>query len=692
MSEASSQVLAWSFGLAAVVFAAFGLHLWMGWKGARRGWFLLVAVGCSALWALAALFFGQYPSAESWSLDTLLDSVRQAAWITFLFSLLTPDTGALPPALARVRRVVLSVVALRAVMEVLVASGFGSANLAGMVTIGLAVASAVAGLVGIEQVFRNFPIESRWGIKPLCLGLAAAFFFDLYVFAEALLYRRIDLQLWSARGIAHAMTVPLVAISASRSRDWDFRIALSRDAVFHSTALALAGAFLLVVAAAGYWVRYFGGEWGRVLQTSLLFMGLLVVGIALFSGAFRARLRVFLAKHLFRYRYDYREEWLRVTQALMSTGSSADLPAAVIRALADLVESPGGLMWMRDRTGTLVCRGRLNHELANATVSSDSDFARFLMTRGWIVDLEQLRSQPSLYDGLMVPEWLAEVPDAWLIVPLAGSDEVIGFVVLLTARARIDIDWEVLDLLKTAARQAAVHLAREQAIEALLEAQKFDSFNKMSAFVVHDLKNLVAQLQLMLRNADRHAGNPEFQQDMIDTVRHVQERMTSLMKQLQEKRSIDPRRPVDMLDVAERIARSKRHQSTRIRVDGEGGASVMAHPERFERVIGHLVQNALDASKGDGIVSLSIHPGEDEVGIEVCDEGAGMSQQFIRERLFKPFQTTKDAGMGIGAYEAHQYVSELGGRIDVESEPGRGTRMTVWLPRALGTERVVTAA
>jgi len=179
---------------------------------------------------------------------------------------------------------------------------------------------------------------------------------------------------------------------------------------------------------------------------------------------------------------------------------------------------------------------------------------------------------------------------------------------------------------------------------------------------------------------------------MIDTVRHVQERMTSLMKQLQEKRSIDPRRPVDMLEIAERIARSKRHQSDRIRVEGGGGASAMAHPERFERVIGHLVQNALDASKGDGIVSLSIHPGEDEVGIEVCDEGVGMSQQFIRERLFKPFQTTKDAGMGIGAYEAHQYVSELGGRIDVESEPGRGTRMTVWLPRALGTERVVTAA
>ncbi len=689
MNEVSSHVPAWSFGLSTAIFTIFGLHLWISWKGARRGLFLLIAVGGSALWALAALLSWQFPGVASWSFAALLDAGCQAAWIAFLFSLLAQDSGVLPSALARVRRCVLAVVALRAALEALTAAGIATPSTAAIV---LAVASAVAGLVAIEQVFRNFPLESRWGIKPLCLGLAAAFFFDLYVFADALLYRRMDPQLWSARGIAHALTVPLVAISAARSRDWDFRIALSRDAVFHSTSLALAGGFLLAVAAVGYWVRYFGGEWGRVLQTTLLFCGLLVVGIAMFSGAVRARLKVLLAKHLFRYRYDYREEWLAVTQALMSTGSSVDLPAAVIRVLADLVESPGGLLWMRDRSGAFVCRGHLNHAPIDASEPADSAFAAYLTARGWIVDLEQLRSRPSLYDGLCLPAWLAEAPDAWLIVPLANSEEVVGFLVLLTARARIDIDWEVLDLLKTAARQALVHLAREQAIEALLEAQKFDSFNKMSAFVVHDLKNLVAQLQLMLRNADRHVGNPEFQQDMIATVRHVEERMTSLMKQLQEKRSIDPRRPMDMLEVAQKIARAKRHQSGQIRIGGEAGAAVMVHPERFERIVGHLVQNALDASNGDGIVILDIHSGNEDVGIEVRDDGIGMSRQFIRERLFKPFQTTKDAGMGIGAYEAFQYVSELGGRIDVESEPGRGTRMTVWLPRALGVERAISVA
>ena len=673
--------------MAILVFAVFGLHLWLSWKGARRGRLLLIAVGSSALWALAALLFGKSPSALTWSLDALLDAGRQAAWVVFLFSLLTTSDKGLPGALERIRRVVLFVIGLRALAEALVAAGGDLAGMASIAPIGLAVASAVAGLVAIEQVFRNFPVESRWGIKPLCLGLAAAFFFDLYVFSDALLYRRIDLHLWSARGIVYAMTVPLVAISASRSREWDFRIALSRDVVFHSTSLALAGGFLLVVAAAGYWVRYFGGEWGRVLQATLLFGGLLAVVLALFSGALRAKLRVFLAKHLFRYRYDYREEWLKVTQALMSTGTSADLPVAVIRALADLVESPGGLLWMRDRAGVYTCRGHLNHDPVSDTEPANSPFLAYLMQRGWIVNLEELRSLPSMYEGMQLPEWLSGVSDAWLIVPLASSEELVGFVVLSTARTRIDVDWEVLDLLKTAARQAVIHLAREQAMAALLEAQKFDSFNKMSAFVVHDLKNLIAQLQLVLRNADRHAGNPEFQKDMLDTVRHVHGRMASLMSQLQEKRSIDPRRPVDALEVVQKIARSKRHQSENIHVDGDTGVLIMVHPERFERVIGHLVQNALDASGSDGIVGLRFHPGPQEIGIEVYDNGIGMSQQFIRERLFKPFQTTKDAGMGIGAYETFQYVNELGGRIDVESEPGHGTQITVWLPRAQNTER-----
>ena len=151
----------------------------------------------------------------------------------------------------------------------------------------------------------------------------------------------------------------------------------------------------------------------------------------------------------------------------------------------------------------------------SATEPTDSPFARFLIDTGWVVNLEEFRSSPERYRGLSLPLWLSELPNAWLIIPLANGPDLIGFVVLSTARTRVDVNWEVNDLLKTAARQAATFLGQMQATEALLEARKFDAFNRMSAFVVHDLKNIVAQLSLMLKNAERHRDNPEFQKDML---------------------------------------------------------------------------------------------------------------------------------------------------------------------------------
>jgi putative PEP-CTERM system histidine kinase len=272
---------------------------------------------------------------------------------------------------------------------------------------------------------------------------------------------------------------------------------------------------------------------------------------------------------------------------------------------------------------------------------------------------------------------------AWLVLPLKPSDVLIGFVVLNAPRTPFDVNWEVLDLLKTAQRQAGSYLARMQATEALLEARKFDSFNRMSAFVVHDLKNLVAQLSLMLKNAERHKGNPEFQADMLETVAHVEARMRGLMAQLQEKRPIDPRRVVDLAAVVGRIQLSKRHQRPvpEFVPAPDRAFEVSAHPDRLERVIGHLVQNALDATPEDG--KVVVHVDCMDVGsirLVVEDSGCGMSDEFLRDRLFKPFQTSKRSGMGIGVYETQQYLTEIGGSIRFQSEPGAGTKVTVELP------------
>ena len=310
-----------------------------------------------------------------------------------------------------------------------------------------------------------------------------------------------------------------------------------------------------------------------------------------------------------------------------------------------------------------------------------SPFCQFLMRSGWVIDLEQFRQSPQKYQDLVVPNWLMSTPQAWLVVPLRVADELIGFVVLASPRAPVDINWEVNDLLKTAGRQAAGFLAQMQATEALLEARKFDAFNRMSAFVVHDLKNIVTQLSLMMKNAKRLQANPEFQQDMLATVENSLDRMRQMMLQLREgSTGAQTAADVDLAAALRRIESPALVKGRRLEIDAPERITTRGDTQRLERVIGHIVQNALDATERSGAVSVKLDRIGSQARIEVADTGHGMSREFISDRLFKPFQTTKAAGMGIGAYESLQYVQELGGTIQVQSEPGQGTRVVILLP------------
>ena len=245
---------------------------------------------------------------------------------------------------------------------------------------------------------------------------------------------------------------------------------------------------------------------------------------------------------------------------------------------------------------------------------------------------------------------------------------------------RVELDWEVLDLLKTSGRQAAGYLAYARAAEALLEAQKFEAFHRMSTFVVHDLKSLIAQLQLLLSNAERHRDNPDFQRDMLKTVEHVTARMHQLILQLKPEASgRDRAQSVDVGAIARRVQALRLGGRDGLTVDAPDGVLAWAHDDLLERVVAHLVQNAFEASDGVQDVRLQVEPIGNEVMVEVSDRGKGMTSEFVSERLFKPFQTTKATGMGIGVYECRQYVQQIGGRIDVQSAPGEGTRVRIYL-------------
>jgi putative PEP-CTERM system histidine kinase len=646
---------------------------------------MTLALAATAAWAWAGLADLFAATVLFMRLGALADLLAYACWFGLLLRLLRPAAGARPaPAVAWLARVAIAVVLAAALLQVLVISGLGRVDERSRLVLLSWMVLPVLALVLVEQLLRNLQEDALWNVKPLCLGLAGAFLFDLYLFSNAVLFNNVDADAISIRGFVHALVVPLLMLSLLRGKHWLGTLRMSRKAAFQSATLVIAGGYLLFISAVGYYVRLFGGEWGRALQLGLVFLAAVALVVVVLSGSTRAKLRVWLGKHFFRYRYDYRDEWLRFTRTLSAQSSPQQMGQQVIRGLADLLDSPGGGLWLRGPgpgDGAFRQTARWNMPPCDAVEPEASALGSFIRRTGWVINLEEYRSIPRLYDGLSLPGWLQELPRAWLVVPLCVGDELIGFVVLASARAAVDVNWEVNDLLKTAGRQAASFLAQMQATEALLEARKFDAFNRMSAFVVHDLKNIVTQLSLMMKNAKRLHANPEFQQDMLMTIENSLEKMRQLMLQLREG-ATPPGTAlgVDLGRLAQRIESNAAQRGRKLDVSLDERVFTRGHEERLERVIGHVVQNALDATGGDGRVWLKVDRQGGQARVEVGDTGHGMSPEFIRDRLFKPFQTTKTSGMGIGAYESFQYVQELGGSITVKSEPAAGTEVTMLLP------------
>ena len=681
--------LAWAgFGLVLLAHAAYAGYLL--YTGLLRRPFertavpYLVAVLATAAWGLAGLIDLGSSKVITWHLATAFDQLRYGAWIVFLMLLLRPMAGSLAPGRARLGLACLATLALAGVSaQVLLAVWPDHGGLGMQLLLASQLGGAVLGLLLIEQVFRNQAEQSRWGAKPLCLALGCVFLFDLYLFSQALMFGRFDVDALSARSLVHAITVPLLLVASRRHTQWLARVQVSKTAAFFSASLLLVGLYLLFIAGAGYYVRFFGGSWGGALQVALASIALVLLTVLMLSGALRARLRVFLGKNFFSYRYDYRLEWLRFTAMLSSRSTPQEVSGLVVRGLADMVECPAGGLWFKALGDQqYVQSAAWNMPQMTGSEATDSPLCRFMAEREWIIDLDAARRRKGpAAETLVVPDWLLALPSAWLVVPLLVADELLGFVVLAQPRTPVDLDWEVRDLLKTAARQAAGFLAQMHATEALLEARKFDAFNRMSAFVVHDLKNIITQLSLMMKNAERHRDNPEFQQDMLITVDSSLDKMRQMMLQLRQgERPAGVASGVELAPLLQRIAQAARQRGRQIEVELIDRIATRGHAQRLERVIGHIVQNALDATPATGRVWVRLQQSSGRARVVVGDSGAGMSAEFIQTRLFRPFNSTKSSGMGIGSYESFQYVKELGGSIDVKSTLGLGSEVTLLLP------------
>jgi putative PEP-CTERM system histidine kinase len=246
------------------------------------------------------------------------------------------------------------------------------------------------------------------------------------------------------------------------------------------------------------------------------------------------------------------------------------------------------------------------------------------------------------------------------------------------------LNFEDHDLLKTVGRHVATHIEQADADRRLAEASQFGAYNRLTAFLMHDLSNLLAQQSLVVENAEHFRHNPDFVDDAIDTIAHSVNRMRRLMEQL----SIASKQPVQKrVDLTNAIRDAVKRASGRSPMPAVTGCDnamhVRADLERLTMVVEHLLRNAQEATDDNGSITVTVTNSSDEFQVVIADTGAGMTPEFIRTRLFRPFDSTKGSqGMGIGVYQAREYIRSLGGKFYVSSQPGEGTEFRLVLPVA----------
>ncbi|MDH5572917.1 MAG: PEP-CTERM system histidine kinase PrsK [Gammaproteobacteria bacterium] len=655
--------------------------------------FFLIAVTTTIFWSASAVF--QANNVHASLIYQVLEVARNTIWLLFLIMVLDKAVTE-AKGIKFVTYVRFFVIAIALFLIILIFDNYYfhvfAQNISRLdVLVFGFLLQTIFVLVLLEQILRNARDEMKWAMKFFCLGLGGIYAYDFYLYSDAMLFQRIDITLWESRGFINALMVPVIGVAISRHPEWSSGIFLSRRVIFHTTTLLGGGMYLLVMGVGGYYVRSHGGGWGVVAQTLFMFGAIAILALLLFSETLRAKLRVLINKHFFHYKYDYRDEWLRFIYVLSSFDTTIPLQTRTIMAIAQIIESPGGMLWMKRDNNKFLPVARWNMPAVYNSEPADTDFIRFIEEQGWVINLDEVERNPGIYKSrgvFSIPPWLRLMPNAWLVMPLVLNNQMLGFVILAHAPSRRqNFNWEDIDLLKIACRQATSYLALQEAAQALSEARRFDDFNRLSTYIVHDLKNMIAQLSLIISNAAKHKDNPLFIEDVISTIENSVNKMNRLLGNLKDGvRGNENKEEIKLCELLKREVETRKRagNTSKITLNCEQeNLTVTSNHDRLASVISHIIQNAQDATPVSGYIRVSLSKQVNHAIILVEDSGCGMDEEFIKTRLFRPFESTKGStGMGIGVYEAREFLHGMGGDIEVESELKKGTTFKLYLPLA----------
>lgn len=553
----------------------------------------------------------------------------------------------------------------------------------------LILVSTVLILMNIERTIRAAVGTMRWRIKFLVLGLGVIFGARIYTGSQALLFSDYSPSQLSVEATALLIGSALIAVAYFRTGFNEIDVYPSRAVLHTSVTVLLTGAYLIVVGVLAQVVSRFGGTAGFPIAAFVVLLSLAILAILLLSDRAQQSLQLFVSRHFKRPQHDFRQIWARFTRSLSVALDDTALGTIAARLISETFGALSVSTWLFDEHG---------ERLIRVSSTSDADQApnhdSTTCVAGRELNSADLIKLSRPFDlGRAKEKWARDLMErsngqfrtggSPICVPLVGGESWLGVIVLADRVRGLGYSAEEMDLLKCIGEQVAATLLKLRLTEGIMERKELEAFQTMSAFLIHDLKNAASTLGLMLENLPTHFDNPAFREDAFRGIGSAASRINQLISRMNALRHELCLKPAELdlnLVVTETLANLNGTLGTKLVTNFDQVPRILADREQLQSVFTNLVLNAHDAVGANGRITVETAQQGEWVALSVSDNGCGMTEQFIKNSLFRPFRSTKKEGLGIGMFQSKTIVEAHRGKIHVESELGVGTKFRVILP------------
>jgi len=553
---------------------------------------------------------------------------------------------------------------------------------------GLMLIANVLILVSIENTFRATVGTMRWRIKFVVLGLAVIFGARIYTRSQALLFSGQDLAITGLDTAALLIGCTFIAIAYLRTGIIEIDVYPSHAVLQSSVTILLAGAYLFIVGVMAQVIAISGGAESFHLHAFVVLLALAALGVLLLSDKFRQGTHQFVSRHFKRPQHDFRKVWTDFTRRTSNVMDKVELCEASARLVSETFNVLAVTIWLFDEEHQRLVFGASTAQAEESAPRGSASSAAYGPMRAALgqhaapFDLEKTGDEWALPLKELTSSQFRKGGNR-LCLPLFVGSQWLGVGILADRVNGVPYTVEEIELLKCLADQLAAGLLNLKLTDELMVAKEIEAFQTMATFFVHDLKNAASSLNLMLRNLPVHFDDPAFRADALRGIGSTVERIQQMIERLSVLRDKLELKPVecDLQElVQETLANLKGMPAVDIVKESTQCPKVLADPEQIRSVLTNLLLNAAEAAGTGARVRISTSQQNGHAVLTVSDNGCGMSADFLKDSLFRPFQTTKKRGLGIGMFQSKMIVEAHHGRIEVESEPGAGTIFHVKLP------------